>query len=435
MPAVVETRKDRQGNVIYERNISGHERRWTFDAAGHQTSQTDADGRTHRTQVVRWGLEGAHTDPLGHTTHFEHNPHQKITRVVDPGGSESRYVYDSNDRVVEVHRHGTLCERYVWDQAHRLIEKLDGKGRSLLQIEPHETGMPRRVDRLDGGFAEYDYDESGKTTTANTAAHSVRRRFRRDGKLALEDCDGNTVRHTYQTQGSSTTVVAGRFVLERRRDGDTVTLTDPSGAKTTLTTHADGSVHIVHGNGTREIQAFDAAGLLLGRSCKRSPGDSTADTWEVRHQYTSNGDLAGTHDTFHGNAQFEVDDAHRLVGVRTADGEVRFDFDAAGNLIKLPSVGTLQLDTGNRLAAAAAEQFVYDERHRVAKRVGIAGSEVRYHYDADGQLIRVEDDAGEAWSATYDGLGRRVTFGRGGRRTRLWWDEDRVAARQCHNGH
>ncbi|MEM6993479.1 MAG: DUF6531 domain-containing protein [Myxococcota bacterium] len=154
--AVGEQKRDLRGNVIYERDAEGNERRWGFDAAGNEISRVDRDGSTYRTQIVRWGLVGARVDPLGNTTRYDHNPHQKITRVVDPGGTESRFVHDSQDRIIEVHRHGELRERYEWDEGHQLIAKRDGSDNPLLRIDRHRNGLVARLERGDGGFSEFD---------------------------------------------------------------------------------------------------------------------------------------------------------------------------------------------------------------------------------------------------------------------------------------
>lgn len=431
---VVERRRDRRGNVVYEREASGAERRWSFDACGNEISRTDRDGRTFRTKVVRWGLTGARLDPLGNAVRYEHTPHQKIASVIDGGGSESRYVYDSHDRVVEVHRHGRVHSRYQWDLGHRMLESTDGDGNWLLRITPHANGLTGRVDRGDGSFAEFDYDRQGRATKADSADHLVDRTFTPFDELERETCDGRTVAHAYGWRGEYDTIVAERFVSARHRHGNKLVLVDPSGRRRTITHEADGSLQIDHGNGTLESQQYDAKGRMLHRAVWRATTGTERIWWGVRHQYTAEGDLVGSFDTVRGSNRYTLDEAHRLIAAELPDGTLGYRYDAAHNLVELPSTGTLRLDSGNRLRVAATEQFEYDGRGRLSARIGAAGLRVDYHYDAEDQLVRVDDGAGEPWTATYDGLGRRVTFGRGDRRTRLWWDGDRIAAREGADG-
>lgn len=432
-PRIVERQRDRLGNVVFERDDRGQEQTWRFDAAGNQVAYVDRDGRVHRTAIVRWGLVGARIDPLGHATRYAHTPHQKISRVVDPGGSESSYVYDSHDRVIAVHRHGRVRERYRWDRAHRLIEKQDGAGQALLQLVPHANGLSGRVERADGGYCEYDYNDRGRATQADTADHSVRRSYDNDGSLMSDACDGHVVRHEVRPRGQVKTSVAQRFISWRHVSGNSVALVDPTGRERIVRTDVQGAVHIDHGNGTQEVQQYDAVGRLTARRCWHAKaGSLDAPRWAVRHQYTPAGDLCATADSVRGDRKYSLDAAHRLTGVHTADGPVaRYQYDAAGNLTESPTVGALALHTGNRLQAAGIDRFDYDDRDRIALRRGVGDSTVRYHYDADDQLVRVDDGEDEPWTATYDGLGRRVTFGRGEAKTRLWWDGDRIAAR--HN--
>jgi RHS repeat-associated protein len=429
-----EQRRDHLGKVIHERDAQGHEQRWQYDAIGNEVAHVDRDGRLHRREIVRWGLVGARIDPVGNKVRYEYNPHQRITRVVDGGGGESKYVYDSHDRVIEVHRTGALRERYVWD-GHRLVEKQDADGNALLRITPHANGLAGRIERADGSTLVLDYDRNGKVTRADSSAHRVRREHTVFEEVALEDCDGRTVRHEYGWHGEITTRIADKFVATRHRHGATIVLDDPTGRRRVIEPATDGSVSIDHGNGTHEVQQFDAAGRIVGRTCAR-PDDRVGRglRWNVRHQYTPDGDLIATSDSIRGTVRYGLDEAHRLVRTQQDGGApVTYRHDAANNLVELPAVGVVELAPGNRVRTAATEQFHYDARGRLARRVGANGAESRYHYDAEDQLVRV-DDGGEAWTATYDALGRRVTFGRGDRRTRLWWDGDRIAARESPDG-
>jgi RHS repeat-associated protein len=429
---VVEVKTDRLGKIIYRKDALGREQRWTFDAAGNETTHTDRDGRVHRTEVVRWGLVGAKVDPLGNATRYEYNPHQKITRVTDPGGSESRYVYDGRDRVVEVHRHGRLRERYEWDVGHRLVAKHDGTGARLLAIVPHRNGLPGTVTRSDGSALHLDYDARGKVTRADSSDHRVRRAWDSRRRLLREDCDGRIVEHRHGIDRRTHTIVAGRFVIRRWREGDRNTLVDPSGATLTWTPSTRGPVAIRWHNGVDEQVYFDPEGRLLGRD-RTLP--TTRAQWSSRYAYSAEGDLRESVDSVRGVLGFDVDAAHRLVGVRRPDGSVeRVVHDAASNLVELETVGAIHLANGNRLHTVATERFHYDDRGRLAARIGFGDRETRYVWDAEDQLVRVEDDRGEPWTATYDALGRRVTFGRGTRRTRLWWDGDRVAASEDPDG-
>ncbi|MEM6993478.1 MAG: RHS repeat-associated core domain-containing protein [Myxococcota bacterium] len=228
--------------------------------------------------------------------------------------------------------------------------------------------------------------------------------------------------------------MAGRFEFTRHWHGNTLVLFDSAGGRKTVRHDAEGSVFVDHGNGTHEAQRFDADGRVLGRACSRRNGGGDFEIfWNVSHRYTAEGDLRETDDSIRGQRRYSMDAAHRLVQVTSSVGSAQYKYDSASNLTEMPSVGSVAMDTGNRLRTAGAERFTYDGRQRLSSRVGMADSEVRYFYDDEDQLIRVED-GGEAWTATYDGLGRRVTFGRGDKKTRLWWDGDRVAAREAPDG-
>ncbi len=208
---------------------------------------------------------------------------------------------------------------------------------------------------------------------------------------------------------------------------------------------ADGVVQLQHGDKlaeTHELQQYDRSGKLTARAVyqnQRSHEDSPLVAWCSSYRYSLEGDLLEVRDTQRGRRLFEVDAAHRLAAEVGSDGQ-RIDYllDEAGNLLSKPGLVLTKLTTGNRLLHADAETFTYDERDNIALRVrGIdhpAAPRVRYERDSFDQLIEIHDGQPEPWTASYDGLGRRISSGRGDRQTLFWWEDDRLAAETFPDG-
>jgi RHS repeat-associated protein len=159
-------------------------------------------------------------------------------------------------------------------------------------------------------------------------------------------------------------------------------------------------------------------------------------SWATAYAYTAEGDLVHRDDSASGATSFEVDVAHRLVAEIDRHGNRRqYWHDAAGNV----RLAWMEIGAGNRLVRAADERFSYDERHRLSVRTRADGSSIRYAYDSFDLLTRVERSGPEgspesgpagddAWSASYDAIGRRIRAGTVGRKRDFYWDGDRLAA-------
>ena len=234
------------------------------------------------------------------------------------------------------------------------------------------------------------------------------------------------------------TEVLGRYSLSHRQVAGSVELTSPSGQTSILEWGDDGTVRRRCANGTDELLHFSREGRLEGRLVFRAHAGSS--WWGTNYAYSAEGDLLEVSDSVRGLTRFEVDAAHRLVA-QTLPGGVRHDYvlDAAQNLVSRPGLGNVQLDTGNRLFAAAGERFHYNDRNHLAAREGADRSPVQYRYDSFDMLVAVEwmgaDGASaRTWEAAYDGLGRRLWSGCGGARREFYWDGDRLAAEILPSG-
>jgi RHS repeat-associated protein len=434
-PSEVAKDRDVYGHVVREVDADHRTREWQFDRAGNLVARRDRDGRLHRRQITSWNLVGAQIDPLGNATLFSYNPHERVTSVTDPLGARSVYDYDSKDRLIRVHRHDRVREEYVYDEGDRRIEKRSGDGTTLLKMTPHANGLPAKIELAVGASIELDYDARGKVTKASTALHDVAIAWDPIRRLLRDGCDDRQVVHRYGAGGLYCTVVADHFPIRYQRDRwGRLSIIAPNGATWALGTDKHGAVFISHASGTDEVQRYDESGRLRGRLAWHRAKDGRLATWTSRLEYTPEGDLLAVHDSQRGTRSFELDAAHRLIAEIDAAG-VRHTYahDEAGNLAIKPGLLLPKIGVGNRLLHAGLESFTYDARDHVIER-RTSANVVRYARDSFDQLVSIDDGGVEPWTASYDGLGRRVSAGRGDRQTLFWWDNDRLAAETAPDG-
>jgi RHS repeat-associated protein len=223
---------------------------------------------------------------------------------------------------------------------------------------------------------------------------------------------------------------------QRSSDGSTL-LTAPNGEVIHIRHGADGIVLRECSNRTREWLQYDHEGRLEGRMTSRQRPGGGAIGWGARYGYSPEGDLLSVSDSVRGTTQYQVDEAHRLIGETTPSGEqLQWTFDAANNLVDGSARSRLSLHPGNRADATSTEVFEHDRRDRLTVRRHRDGPVTRYQYDSFDMLEEIERIDGErttSWRAAYDAIGRRLWTevcrpGLDGRRREFYWDGDRLAA-------
>ncbi|MEO7985614.1 MAG: RHS repeat-associated core domain-containing protein [Gemmatimonadales bacterium] len=412
------------GKLISQRGTSGRIRRWSYDRGGALRQYADFDGSLRRYERESWNLPVREIDPLGASTNYGWTLTERLASVTDAGGAMSEYDYDRKGRLARVRRHGVVREEYRWDTAENLIAKLDGEGRVLFERKVGKAGLLQEKAYASGDTDVFEYDANGRPTAIAGAAGLLTFAYDGFGHRTLDARDGMGVAHEYTSRGSlRRTVVLDRFVISYTEDSDGVTITDAGGARQRLKRLGDGLLHRGLPNGTVEWSQYDAAGRCLMKAIEWSSGG----VWARRFRYSGEGDLLQVDDSAEGSSEYAYDAAHRLVRATSASGEPRtFEYDAAGNIVRMPGLRDVAMREGNRLQSANGDAFEHDARNHLASRTGASGT-IRYRYDAADRLVGCEGP-GLAWEARYDGASRQIEKTVHGVTTRWYWDGDRVAA-------
>ena len=441
-PESARVKYDPLGNIV-ELDGNGRKRAYRRDGRGELIEYVDGDGSSWTYTPGRWLLVVREKDPLGNTVHYGHDTEGRISTVVDPLGARSEFEHDLKGRLVRIRRHGSNHVEYSYGSEEDLQETRDGAGHWLLRLQRDASGNPTRRQLASGESIVTEYDDmsrpalttvehDGERSTATFAygPGGIRTADVRDGLGVLRQLEGKTQRDQ----------VLGRFATTRIHS-DELVIHEPTGRRTTVVAHPDGFVEHRRSNGTFELHQYDAFGRLVARATHRRASDGAEVLWGNRYDRSAEGDITRIVDTLRGETRFELDPAHRVVAQADAAGRVEIEHDAAGNVLSKRGLTRLELIEGNRVSESAEESFVLDDRQRLAARKRRSdGQFTRYHYNSLGQLVRVEWRDGEGrsarpdWTARYDGLGRRVSFGAAGQQTELWWDGLRVSAERSPLG-
>jgi RHS repeat-associated protein len=403
-----------------------------YDANGNLIEYQDRDGSVYRYGYTSWSLLHKEINPAGGATTYEYSTSALLTRLTDPGGTVSEYAYDQKDRLVEVRRHGRVRERYRYDKAENIVAKEDGQGQTLVtwEIGPGNLDVARHL--ASGETHTFECDQHGRVTMAATPDGAITCAYDVDGYLVKDQRDGLGVVHEFDLGRLAATTYFGKFrvVYKRDENGDLV-ITDPTGSSHRVQVTAGGLITRVLSNGTREICQYDTAGRCRRKAVLHGLHD--ASPWLHSYTYSTEGDLLAVTDTHRGTTRYRHDSAHRLVEAILPDGSrSRFEYDAAGNLVRQPGLTEVQMDSGNRLRAANGDRFSYDDRDHVSTRQGPSGT-IRYEYNVLGMLVCCEID-GQPWKACYDGYGRRISKTWQGCTTTFYWDNFRLAAELMNYG-
>jgi RHS repeat-associated protein len=430
--------RDALGRVVRESTPWGRVREWTYDATGNVVTYRDGDGNVIQRKTTSWNLLGERTNPAGQTFRYAYSSLENLTSFVAPGEDETRYDYDLKERLVRVHRHGRVRDEYVYDLGDHFIEKRDGAGATLLRHETHENHLVGVRHLASGGFHRFDYDGRGRVTEASTEEHEVRIAYDARGRTAGDQRDEVGIEHRETKLGAWTfwrSEVLGKVVSTAAADERGIRLNDARRKRSPITMFGQGLVRRECANGTTDTLQFDPEGRLKARMVHRRNRHGRLAWRCIGYSYSAEGDLLAVDDSATGTTRFEVDGAHRLIAAETAQGREEFGHDVASNV----HLQWIAVGPGNIIERAYGEAFSHDDRHRMSERRADDGTVTRYAYDSFDLLRKIERTgaAGKIeleWTATYDGLGRRIAARWGDRTREFFWDGDRLAAEAMPDG-
>jgi RHS repeat-associated protein len=381
--AVTTYERDARGNVVRVVDPLGRCTTYERDARGLVVKVLDPAGGVHEIQRDARGNVIHEADPTGAVWSYSYDPRGLVTSITSPAGGITRCSYDGDGNLVE--QTGPTGARWRWacDLLGRCTAAIDPLGNETRFVWT-ERGDVAAVFEADGGATRYTYD--GEQRRCEIQGPGQRTAGRTWGGfmcvVAKTNAMGDTARFRYSREGALTQVVnENGEVHEILRNAAGLVVGEETFDGRRLTYRRDAAGRVTRSETAAEITdyAYDATGALISRTL---PDDTTE-----RFAYDARGELAC---------------------VAWPGGEIRFERDAAGRVVR-------------------EVQVLGDEEHTVTTVYDAAGDRVR-RFTSRGHVEQIERDASGARTRTIldelhdvhharDPLGREVTraLPRGGR--------------------
>jgi RHS repeat-associated protein len=406
---------DARGHMTASTDPLGFTKRYTLDERGRVVRFTDELGRTMSTDRNANGDPSRITDAAGNVWSTEHDGRGNTTLMVAPGGAATTYAYDERGLVTltTLPNGATSTVRYD-DQANPVEMKLpdgsifkwtwDSLGRPLSETDP--TGAQVRyawsdrgdlvaIFHADGGITRAAYDGENRMIASTDPLGQTFKRAYGGFERIVEETDalGQAVLYRYDYEGQLRELHNPRGEIYRFfYDANHRPIRQETFDHRVYEFRYDlaGRLQWVQDRlGRRTKLTYDPVGNLVGRELN----DGTVET-------------------------FEYDILDRIVAATNADGEVRFERNALGQIVReSEKVGdeiaqvertfdTMAEATELRTSLGYLERMDRDLRGRVTRRVLTGGFETRHQRDARGfEVFRNLPEGGRIETA-FDARGR-----------------------------
>jgi RHS repeat-associated protein len=386
----------------------------TYDARGQLTARMDAMEAVTRYQRDARGRVARVTDPLGRTTTYERDDRGDVVKVVDPAGgtyelhrdprgnviheadptgAATGYAYDARGLMTSITSPTGGVTRFAHDGEGNLVEQTDPNGarwrwsydvhgRRVLEVDPlgNETrwswtprGDVAAVFHADGGIVRHTYDgERRRTEIHGPGERKVGLAWGGFHKLvARTGSDGQTARARYNREGE---------LLEVENElGEIHKLTRNGAGLLVREQTFDGRILAYRYDKARRVVRVDAAGEVTARA------------------YNAAGELTGCTLSDETEETFSYDLRGELARVAWPDGELRFERDAAGRVVR-----EAQALRGDEHSVAS----LYDKAGERVRRVTSRGHKEQIERDATGARTQTILDEVHDVHHARDALGR-----------------------------
>ncbi|MET9800116.1 RHS repeat-associated core domain-containing protein [Streptomyces sp. NPDC006368] len=391
---------DADGRIVKVTTPEGRSTAFTYDAADRVTSirrYAESGGGQGPTYTYAYSAatpaeQGTTrvTDPLGHTTTYEHNADGEVLKAIDGLGHERSSTYQNHLLQTATDAMGTgnggpggNVTTYGWDARNNPTSARLPTGATSSGSWQSVAGAERLTSATgtDGEKTEYAYDAAGNTASVTTTGTGGGTRTFTYNEAA-PTCGG------FQGQRCSATDANGKrteFRYDSSGNLESATPPAPLG-RTTYTYDALGrTATVTDGRGVRISYTYDRRDRVV----------RVESTTSVAVTYGYDGD---------GNLSVRTD----------ATGTQRYQFDA----LSRETVRTLQNGSQTVLAYTAdgnvdtytdpggTTAYAWDAADRLTRLVGPQGKATTYAYDNNDRRTRTTYPGGTVEARTLDNSGR-----------------------------
>ncbi|QTD91595.1 PAAR domain-containing protein [Burkholderia anthina] len=369
-------------------------------------------GARLRRKVDVLGRVLAETSPDGHVTRFDYadgpdNPRGLLSAITHPDGSVSRTRYNSESLPVEwTDPLGRTIQR-AYGPFDLLTASIDAAGQATRFEYDHATRLTKVINALGESYI-YRYDAAGRLA-AEIDWGGRATRYERDagGRLLAKTLpDGDQWRYSYDAHDRLVEVDAGDVKLAYQYDaGGRLESAEVQGEHAHVTRFAyDGSGRLIgedqHGELLRHV--YDADGQ---RCLRMTPRRETAYAYDALGVLTQVGGLT-----------IQRDGVGREIGRQAGEFVTQQQYDVLGRVrrqIAGPAAAfdALQADPVHALDQLTRQVYHYDAAGQL-ERVDTDADTVTYRRDARGQIVSAESLLQPAEHFRYDAAMNIAAHGR-----------------------
>lgn len=424
---------------------------WHFDTAGVLQSISNESGNAIALSYTDNVLTSI-TDTTGSVTTLDYNTGGKLEQVNLPDGRSVSYGYGIDDEGNTVLTSFTDVRGKTWEYEYegepgRLTKIIDPNNHDVITNEYNYEGrVVEQIDQL-GNHTTFSWDKLSQTSTMTDAAgeywidyyagNILTRSKQPNGRIdktwdadlnptSVLDPNGKTWTYTYDANGNVLTRTAPSplgYVDTYAYDVENhvTSHTDGRNNTTTYGYDTDGNVTTITRPGNRvETFTYDGDGQML--TSTDANDHTTTYTYDGDGNRTSVTDPENNESTFtYDNRGFltsTVDPRGNVSGANPADFTTAFEYDTAGNRIKvidsLDRETTITYDNAGNLKtktdpAGHTTTYSYNAADELTEVKAPDNTTLRYEYDERGLLIESTTDEGWITTYGYDGAGRRIS--------------------------
>jgi YD repeat-containing protein len=411
--------------------------RYEYDDQRHLLRATDSLGYTAQYAYDRDHRLIAERNALGSTFSFQYD---SLGRCVlasgDNGYMRRRLRYYSAPQLTRVEDSLGNVSQYFFNESGQVTQEISPIG-ATTTFRYDEYGRQVEILYADAAVERFEYDERGdRTKVVHEDGTATTMRFNERHQLSeVTDPVGATSTYTYDERGNVlalTNALGAEFSCVRDERGMVTEVRTPGGLIETRLYDPRlrwvecrdqiGLIQRVEVNEYgREAARFDAAGLVhrTQYDLMQRPTD-VEDAMGVHWLYKWNGIDEITEQTSTNGERdaWEYDIFGQVISQTNPLGVMRCQYDTEGNLIALENrAGELMqwvYDAAGRLSASRvfdgrSEQYEHNPRGDCIRIIRSDGREVHQSFDLVRQLTRRTSSDGLVESFKYDGAGRLLT--------------------------
>lgn len=409
---------DGLGNVTSTKDPNGKTTTFTYDEVGRVLTATDANGGVTRSEYNAFGEVVKTTDPRGNSTYTYYDNLGRVTKTRDAENYITETTYTQFGEIKTVTRRYNRTTSSVSTTTPPTVA-LHSKD-AVTRFEYDKRGFVTKVTDAEGHFETYTYDAYGNRITARAKSSST-------SKVA-----GGTTTYTYDKRGL---LLSERLPVASYNNTGSV-------VSSTVTNRYE---YDSRGNRTKMIEAsglseqrttqyvYDKANRLVETIGQTFIGKTPREYIK----YDARGNVTETIDAGGGRTIFFYDDLNRkVVEINAVGTYTRYTYDKNSsvtqvrvydNAVGLPAGGgALAEAPGAPGGGSRITNFTYDNLNRL-KTSSITGARTgywngsswvtttsaittTYTYDANGNVVKLQDPNGNTVWNYYDKAGRKTSM-------------------------